>query len=586
MKWVRGAQIPPERDPQLLGEIVDELFPTHPPMEWPEPADELIEAGPPITEEELLRIAASLNPHKAPGPDGIPNAAVTAAVRAFPGVYRRVLQGCLDRGVFPDIWKHQRLVLLSKPGKPPGRPSSYRPLCMLDTVGKVLERIILDRLNAHLEEDPEGPRLSPRQFGFRKGRSTMQAIEEVVARGREAMAFGRTNARDRRCCMVVTLDVRNAFNSASWTEIGAALREKRTPEFLMQILRSYFEGRVLHYSTEAGTSSRNITAGVPQGSILGPTLWNVMYDGVLDVELPEGASIVGFADDLVLTVAGRTPEEAAEGASAAIIAVQQWLDRHSLSLALDKTEISFRTLGPPGATSSRALGGPDGWVNFHLTQVITGHGFFREYLFVKGFTQSPDCPNCPGTVESAEHAVFHCPRFDNVRGRLLRGHGMEPATPDNLQLYMLHSADSWSRVVTAASEITRQLQSDWRAEQHRRSTAAAEATRAQAAEAAARRARNQARRRRPELTRRLAALTPAARSEWSRVLRNIQLRIRRLRNRTTRRANHEILERRNEALLREHEAVTEEELLAARRDLTAADAALQEARRLQRRRRR
>ncbi|CAB0040241.1 unnamed protein product [Trichogramma brassicae] len=92
---------------------------------------------------------------------------------------------CLETGVFPSSWKRHRLVLLPKPGKPPDEPSSYRPLCMLDTAGKILERIMSDRLEAFTER-PGG--LSERQYGFRKGRSTIDAIEDVISTAREAIA--------------------------------------------------------------------------------------------------------------------------------------------------------------------------------------------------------------------------------------------------------------------------------------------------------------------------------------------------------------------------------------------------------------
>ncbi|CAB0039506.1 unnamed protein product [Trichogramma brassicae] len=136
---------------------------------------------------------------------------------------RHLLAGVYDvseTGVFPSGWKRQRLVLLPKPGKPPDEPSSYRPLCMLDTAGKILERIICDRLELFTER-PGG--LSERQYGFRKGRSTIDAIEDVVSAAREAIAGKRWYRGTKKYCAVVTLDVRNAFNSARWDTTSSPL---------------------------------------------------------------------------------------------------------------------------------------------------------------------------------------------------------------------------------------------------------------------------------------------------------------------------------------------------------------------------
>ncbi|GBP15361.1 Probable RNA-directed DNA polymerase from transposon X-element [Eumeta japonica] len=94
--------------------------------------------------------------------------------------------------------------------KPPEVPSSYRPLCMLDTASKIFERIILQRTEAAVE-----PLLTDNQYGFRKGRSTLDAINLVVNTAREAIAGTRWKGGTKKYCLVATLDIKNAFNSAN-----------------------------------------------------------------------------------------------------------------------------------------------------------------------------------------------------------------------------------------------------------------------------------------------------------------------------------------------------------------------------------
>ncbi|CAB0037528.1 unnamed protein product [Trichogramma brassicae] len=176
------------------------------------------------------------------------------------------------------------------------RPSC-KPLCMLDTAGKILERIICDRLEA-TTESPGG--LSDHQYGFRKGRSTINAIENVIATAQEAIAGKRWNHGTKKYCARVTLDVKNEFNFARWNDINAALRRMRTPEYLLRIVGSYLSARKLDYDTDEGPESYRVTAGVPQGSVLGPILWNVMCDAVLRLNFGGNVKIVRFADDIAL----------------------------------------------------------------------------------------------------------------------------------------------------------------------------------------------------------------------------------------------------------------------------------------------
>ncbi|XP_053686148.1 uncharacterized protein LOC128735689 [Sabethes cyaneus] len=88
---------------------------------------------------------------KVPGPDGVPNVVLKAALEASPDMFRTDLQKCLEEDYFPDPWKIQKLVLIPKPGKSSGNRAAYRPICLLDTLDKLLERIILNRLTKYTE---------------------------------------------------------------------------------------------------------------------------------------------------------------------------------------------------------------------------------------------------------------------------------------------------------------------------------------------------------------------------------------------------------------------------------------------------
>jgi len=319
-------------------EIADALFPTMPIVKWSDtpfeteyPPDTVTPA---LTREEIDTAASRLPKGKAAGPDGVPNEVLSAVWKKAPELLARTFGKCIEEAVFPTIWKRARLVLLHKgPGKSITEPSSFRPLCMLDSAGKMLERIILQRLKKHI--DATGG-FSPNQYGFRNGYSTEDAINRVLNTASWAC---QGNAQYQDLCVLVALDVKNAFNTVPWEHIDRALRSRNVPEHLVKILRSYMTDRSLVvHSLNGGSVQKKVTCGVPQGSVLGPFLWNLFYDEMLNMEVPEGVQLVGFANDLAVLAVARTSKDLEAAVNPTLSKVDAWTSSHGLQLAHNKTE--------------------------------------------------------------------------------------------------------------------------------------------------------------------------------------------------------------------------------------------------------
>lgn len=313
----------------VLEEAVKFLFPTHPPLYVSEIVAPEI---PCFTLEELKAASSKLKTRKTPGPDGIPPEAVRLAAEVQPEKVLEAMNETLLGDYFPDDWKISRLVMLRKPGKPEGVPTSYRPLCLLNTLGKLMEQLLLQRLKAEIERTDA---LSENQFGFREGKSTLDAIDMVM---RTVDNAATRSHRNRLIPAVVTFDIRNAFNSASWAHILQELRRLEVSPYLIRIIRRYFENRKIIAEAEDSTITLTVTSGVPQGSVLGPTLWNILYDGVLRLPQPAGIQLVAYADDLALVACYKTEEELTSNVTTAVRHIYNWLTSRGLSLAPEKTE--------------------------------------------------------------------------------------------------------------------------------------------------------------------------------------------------------------------------------------------------------
>lgn len=283
--------------------------------------------------EEICNACGKMKNNKAPGPSNIPAEIIKAIVKQKANCLLPVYNKLAKEATFPVEWKVAKLVLLRKGNKPLENPSSFRPICVLDAESKLYEHLLLERLTSELERTGG---LSNNQFGFRKGLQTIDAINEIVNMARRA-------AEQRELCVAITLDVQNAFNSASWQRILQNLRKRGIDESLISIIFSYLSQRTILVETENGIKQKTINSGVPQGSVIGPTLWNILYDDVLASEMPIGVRLIGFADDLALTASAKSETLLSNLVNRGLHRVSQTIENLKLKLAPEKTEAVLLT---------------------------------------------------------------------------------------------------------------------------------------------------------------------------------------------------------------------------------------------------
>lgn len=320
-------------DPEVLNETIERLFSSDcnwnaginshvEDEEWRDEFD--------INYEELSNILRKCSSaSKAPGMDGIKATFLKHLPESFIKLMLSIYNMYIRKGEFPKLWKRSILILIPKSELNLTSPK-VRPICLLSELGKTLERVIENRIQDWMIRNPAS-RLAENQFRFRKKKSTCNAltiVQEFVLDARE----------NREIVIGASLDVTNAFNTIKWSYIRQALWDKGFPLYIRRMVDSYLSEREIEFLTINGdTQTRQVIAGVPQDSVLGPTLWNIAYDQVLRTPIEKSCITIGYADDTFIMARASSLEEAKAKINLQLSRVLRRIESIGLKIAPNKT---------------------------------------------------------------------------------------------------------------------------------------------------------------------------------------------------------------------------------------------------------
>ena len=237
-----------------------------------------------------------------------------------------IINVIFSTGVFPKILKSAIIVPIFKQGNKK-LANNYRPIALISSIGKLIEKCIKYKLTNFLEKYKL---LSNQQFGFRKDTSTENALCGVTDRILNDLDSGKK-------VVGIFLDLTKAFDTVVHQILLERLHNIGIRGIANDLFKSYLSGRSQRVKIDNILSDPiEVECGVPQGTVLGPLLFNIYVNSVFSI-LHRGG-IYCFADDTMIIVNGNTWDLAVLEAERALSSIKAWLDSSLLTLNVDKTK--------------------------------------------------------------------------------------------------------------------------------------------------------------------------------------------------------------------------------------------------------
>jgi ribonuclease HI len=235
---------------------------------------------------------------------------------------------CLRNGVVPEGWYKTKVIPILKPNKNPEEAKSYRPISLLACTRKVLERMMVNRLDYWVEEKKL---ISASQFGFRKGKSTTDCLALLTS----DIQIAFEKKQEMLACF---MDISGAYDNVIIEVLCSKLSFCGLPMVMIRLLWNILKKKELHFYYNNKTRIvKNGFIGLPQGSVLSPLLYNLYTSGI-DREIIPECQILQYADDVVIYTSGKIIPILEERIQYCCSKLSKWFLNLGLTISNSKSE--------------------------------------------------------------------------------------------------------------------------------------------------------------------------------------------------------------------------------------------------------
>jgi hypothetical protein len=279
----------------------------------------------PVNEQEVEKYINQLDCTKACGADNIHPKLVKVAKMFIIKPLTYIFNMSLKTGIFPDNMKIARVMPIYKHGDK-ASVGNYRPISVLSVFSKFLEKVMKDRLSQYLNKNNL---LYPYQYGFRTGYNTSLALAELSNLIKLELENGNV-------CLGLFVDLKKAFDSVNHSIMCDKLNLYGIRGIALKWFKNYLSNRQQYVElNNAKSDLKSISVGVPQGSILGPTLY-LLYVNDMYKSLKYGKAKL-YADDTNIFYMGNNIKELTKQAQSDVDSLCNWLKANKLVANSDKT---------------------------------------------------------------------------------------------------------------------------------------------------------------------------------------------------------------------------------------------------------
>ena len=280
-----------------------------------------------ISSDGILKLLHVIKPHKASGPDRIPNRLLKELASELAPIMAALFNQSLSTGEVPDDWSNALISPVFKKGNV-HLASNYRPVSLTSVACKLLEHVICSHIHAHLEQHGL---LTPVQHGFRKAHSCETQL--LVTMDDFFSAFDAKIQTD-----VGILDFSRAFDTVPHQRLMGKLAHYGIQGTTIRWIEAFLCNRRMQVVVDGETTGpAPVVSGVPQGTVLGPLLFNI-YINDMPQTVTEGTSIRLFADDCLVYRRIESPEDQ-QILQNDLHNLQQWAERWGMRFNASKCNI-------------------------------------------------------------------------------------------------------------------------------------------------------------------------------------------------------------------------------------------------------